>query len=66
MTEDYFQQLCATVGEEKTKEHTELEAELQRLQVSDVTVMNQMGVLESGIHVQLPIHFISFLNVLPS
>ncbi|KAK7696323.1 hypothetical protein QCA50_000977 [Cerrena zonata] len=49
-TEDYFQQLCATVGEEKTKEYTELEAELQRLRVSDVTVMNQMDVLESKLN----------------
>ena len=51
----YFDNICASVGELKTKEWTELEEELQNKRVDDVTVMDDFDVRNEKGELQGPL-----------
>ena len=50
---EYFEDLCATVGVDKTREWTELEEHMQQEREDNISVMDQLDVTdEKGLHLK--------------
>ena len=55
-SERYFQDLCESVGTEKTKLWTELEEQMQTQREDDIRVMDQLDVKDrKGTQLDIPI-----------